>query len=116
MMRSVVLVVAFACPCILAADEKPKKKDEPKGGKSVNGLVAVAELEEQADGWVEIKLSLKNVSDKAITTGYYSFPCWLDPKVRHVELSGPGRAERSGRVSTMTSLRRTISRSAKATS
>jgi hypothetical protein len=94
-MRSIVLVVtAFACPGVLTADERPQK-----GGKPVNGLVAVAELEEQADGWVEIKLSLKNVSDKAITTGYYSFPCWLDPKVRHVrvEWTGPDGKKRESK-------------------
>jgi uncharacterized protein (TIGR03067 family) len=48
------------------------KQDEPKaktvGGKEVKGLVALAELvEKPAKGLFEVRLSLKNVSDKPIT-------------------------------------------------
>jgi hypothetical protein len=48
-----------------AAAVSPKK---PKGGKVVGGLVALAELVEQPGrGSFEVRLSLKNVSDKPIT-------------------------------------------------
>jgi len=66
---------------VAKANDKPKDaegdKDNTKlpkkqeGGKEVKGLVALAELVEQpAKGLFEVRLSLKNVSDKAITICY----------------------------------------------
>lgn len=91
MIRSALLVAAFACPWALAADDKPPQKDEPKGGKPVNGLVAVADLGEHPDGSVEVRLSIKNVSEKPITVcSYSSYYCFIDPKFSHVQVEWTG--------------------------
>jgi hypothetical protein len=48
--------------------EQTQSKAQQKGGAAVKGLVALAKIVEKPDqGLFEVRLSLKNVSDKAIT-------------------------------------------------
>jgi hypothetical protein len=93
MIRLAILVVAFACPWVLAGDDKPPRpqKEEQKGGKPVNGLAAVAELTEQPDGWVEVRLSIKNMAEKPVTVcSYSSYYCFIDPTDSHVQVQWTG--------------------------
>jgi len=60
-------------------------------GKPVNGLVARAELLEQASGY-DIRFSLKNVSDRPIVIGYF-----VGSRPLHLNWVGPDGAPRQDR-------------------
>lgn len=50
-------------------------------------MAELAELAGQPDGWIEIRLSIKNASEKPITVCYYSnYYFYIDPKTRHVQV------------------------------
>jgi hypothetical protein len=75
-MRNIITLIALgvlaAVPLVVDGDFQDKdKKAEPKGGKAVNGLVASAEVVEQkpakAPAYLEVRFTLKNVTDKPIT-------------------------------------------------
>ena len=66
------LDIFAAFPLFVVGNFQDKdKKVEPNGGKAVNGLVASAEVVEQKPAkdppYLEVRFSLKNVSDKPMT-------------------------------------------------
>src|SRR5712692_7861550 len=75
-MRKIVTLLALgvltAAPLVVDGNYQDKdEKAEPKSGKAVNGLVASAEVVEKkppkAPPYLEVRFSLKNITDKPIT-------------------------------------------------
>ena len=91
------LVVLAAFPLLVVGNFQDKDKNaEPNGGKAVNGLVASAEVVEQKPAkdppYLEVRFSLKNVTDKPITICDY-----VGNQPLKVQWIGPdGKTLRSG--------------------